>query len=515
MANQEDVFKKVISHAKEYGYIFPSSEIYDGLSAVYDYAQNGVELKKNLREYWWKAMVQLHENIVGIDAAIFMHPTTWKASGHVDAFNDPLIDNKDSKKRYRADTLVEDYVAKIEDKIEKEVAKAQKRFGEAFDKEQFLSTNPKVIEYKERAEAILHRLGKSLEREDLADVKALIEELEIVCPISGTKNWTEVKQFNLMFGTKLGATSEGAMDLYLRPETAQGIFVNFSNVQKTGRMKIPFGIAQTGKAFRNEIVARQFIFRMREFEQMEMQFFIKPGTQQEWYEHWKKTRLKWHISLGLGEENYRFHDLEKLAHYADAACAIEFRFPFGFKELEGIHSRTDFDLGNHEKYSGKKLQYFDPEENRSYVPYVLETSVGLDRLFLAIFSHSLQEETLEDGETRTVLRLPFVLAPTKVAVLPLLKKDELPELALQIFNDLKYDFNVAYDEKDAIGRRYRRQDAVGTPFCITVDHQSKEDNTVTLRHRDTMEQQRVPISALRELILKEVDMNQWLRRISK
>ena len=515
MANQEDVFKKVISHAKEYGYIFTSSEIYDGLSAVYDYAQNGVELKKNLREYWWKAMVQLHENIVGIDAAIFMHPTTWKASGHVDAFNDPLIDNKDSKKRYRADTLVEDYVAKIEDKIEKEVAKAQKRFGEAFDKEQFLSTNPKVIEYKERAEAILHRLGKSLEREDLADVKALIEELEIVCPISGTKNWTEVKQFNLMFGTKLGATSEGAMDLYLRPETAQGIFVNFSNVQKTGRMKIPFGIAQTGKAFRNEIVARQFIFRMREFEQMEMQFFIKPGTQQEWYEHWKKTRLKWHLSLGLGEENYRFHDHEKLAHYADAACDIEFRFPFGFKELEGIHSRTDFDLGNHEKYSGKKLQYFDPEENRSYVPYVLETSVGLDRLFLAIFSHSLQEETLEDGETRTVLRLPFVLAPTKVAVLPLLKKDELPELALQIFNDLKYDFNVAYDEKDAIGRRYRRQDAVGTPFCITVDHQSKEDNTVTLRHRDTMEQQRVPISALRELILKEVDMNQWLRRISK
>lgn len=513
MANQEEIFKKVIAHAKEYGYIFPSSEIYDGLSAVYDYAQNGVELKKNIREYWWKAMVQLNENIVGIDAAIFMHPTTWKASGHVDAFNDPLIDNKDSKKRYRADTLVEDYVAKIEEKIEKEVAKAQKRFGEAFNKEQFLSTNPKVIEYKEKAEAILHRLGKSLEKEDLADVKALIEELEIVCPISGSKNWTEVKQFNLMFGTKLGATSEGAMDLYLRPETAQGIFVNFSNVQKTGRMKIPFGIAQTGKAFRNEIVARQFIFRMREFEQMEMQFFIKPGTQQEWYEHWKKARLAWHLSLGLGEENYRFHPHEKLAHYADAACDIEFRFPFGFKELEGIHSRTDFDLGNHEKYSGKKLQYFDPDENRSYVPYVLETSVGLDRLFLAIFSHSLQEETLEGGETRTVLRLPFVLAPTKVAILPLLKKDELPELALEIFNDLKYDFTVTYDEKDAIGRRYRRQDAVGTPFCITVDHQSKEDGTVTIRHRDTMEQQRLPISSLKDFLQKEVDMNQWLRKI--
>ncbi|WP_298826104.1 glycine--tRNA ligase [uncultured Capnocytophaga sp.] len=555
MANQEDIFKKVISHAKEYGYIFPSSEIYDGLSAVYDYAQNGVELKKNLREYWWKAMVQLHENIVGIDAAIFMHPTTWKASGHVDAFNDPLIDNKDSKKRYRADTLVEDYVAKIENEAEKEFLKLKKKLdvndfndfnecrsffnglmklfiengpglkdydsfkafylSEAKDGETKLDMYDKIFKKLHKAYTTLDFLGKLLEKEDLAGVKTLIENLEIVCPISGTKNWTEVKQFNLMFGTKLGATSEGAMDLYLRPETAQGIFVNFSNVQKTGRMKIPFGIAQTGKAFRNEIVARQFIFRMREFEQMEMQFFIKPGTQQEWYEHWKKTRLNWHLSLGLGAENYRFHDHEKLAHYADAACDIEFRFPFGFKELEGIHSRTDFDLGNHEKYSGKKLQYFDPEENRSYVPYVLETSVGLDRLFLAIFSHSLQEETLEDGETRTVLRLPFVLAPTKVAVLPLLKKDELPELALQIFNDLKYDFNVAYDEKDAIGRRYRRQDAVGTPFCITVDHQSKEDNTVTLRHRDTMEQQRVPISALRELILKEVDMNQWLRKLNK
>lgn len=513
MVNQEDFFKKVISHAKEYGYIFPSSEIYDGLSAVYDYGQNGAELKKNIREYWWKAMVQMNDNIVGIDAAIFMHPTTWKASGHVDAFNDPLIDNKDSKKRYRADVLVEDHVAKIEAKIEKEIAKAEKRFGESFDKEQFITTNAKVIEYKNQAESILKRLAKSLENEDLADVKVLIEELEIACPESGSRNWTDVKQFNLMFGTKLGATADTAMDLYLRPETAQGIFVNFSNVQKTGRMKIPFGIAQTGKAFRNEIVARQFIFRMREFEQMEMQFFIKPGTQQQWYEYWKETRLKWHLSLGMGNENYRFHDHEKLAHYADAACDIEFRFPFGFKELEGIHSRTDFDLGNHEKYSGKKLQYFDPEENKSYVPYVLETSIGLDRMFLAVFSNSLQEETLEGGDTRTVLRLPFVLAPTKVAVLPLLKKDGLPEIAQEIIDDLKFDFNVAYDEKDAVGRRYRRQDAAGTPFCVTVDHQTKEDNTVTLRHRDTMEQVRIPITALREAIAKEVDMRNWLRKI--
>ena len=500
MVNQEDFFKKVISHAKEYGYIFQSSEIYDGLSAVYDYGQNGAELKKNIREYWWKAMVQMNENIVGIDAAIFMHPTTWKASGHVDAFNDPLIDNKDSKKRYRADVLVEDYVAKIEAKIEKEIAKAEKRFGEAFDKEQFITTNARVLEYKQQADIILKRLAKSLENENLADVKALIEELEIACPESGSRNWTDVKQFNLMFGTKLGATTDTAMDLYLRPETAQGIFVNFLNVQKTGRMKIPFGIAQTGKAFRNEIVARQFIFRMREFEQMEMQFFIKPGTQKEWYEHWKETRLKWHLSLGMGNENYRFHDHEKLAHYADAACDIEFKFPFGFKELEGIHSRTDFDLGNHEKYSGKKLQYFDPEENKSYVPYVLETSIGLDRMFLAVFSNSLQEEILEGGETRTVLRLPFVLAPTKVAVLPLLKKDGLPEIAQGIIDELKYDFNVAYDEKDAVGRRYRRQDAAGTPFCVTVDHQTKEDQTVTLRHRDTMEQVRIAILELRNVI---------------
>ncbi|UNZ00097.1 glycine--tRNA ligase [Zhouia spongiae] len=513
MANQDEHFKKVISHAKEYGYVFPSSEIYDGLSAVYDYGQNGVELKKNIRDYWWKAMVQMNDNIVGIDAAIFMHPTTWKASGHVDAFNDPLIDNKDSKKRYRADVLIEDYVAKIEAKIDKEVAKAEKRFGDAFDKEQFLATNPRVLGYKEKGGEIIKRMASSLEKEDLADVKALIEELGIADPETGSKNWTDVKQFNLMFGTKLGASADSAMDLYLRPETAQGIFANFTNVQKTGRMKIPFGIAQTGKAFRNEIVARQFIFRMREFEQMEMQFFIKPGTQKEWYEHWKEARLKWHLSLGLGEDNYRFHDHEKLAHYADAAADIEFKFPFGFKELEGIHSRTDFDLGSHEKFSGKKLQYFDPEENKSYVPYVLETSIGLDRMFLAVFSKALQEETLENDTTRTVLRIPAVLAPTKAAVLPLVKKDGLPEIARKIVGDLQWDFMVAYDEKDAVGRRYRRQDAVGTPFCITVDHQTKEDNTVTIRHRDTMEQKRVAINELGAIIKEEVDVRNWLKKI--
>jgi len=513
MAQQSDQFKKVISHAKEYGFVFPSSEIYDGLSAVYDYAQNGVALKKNIREYWWKSMVQLNENIVGIDSAIFMHPTIWKASGHVDAFNDPLIDNKVSKKRYRADVLVEDYVAKIEAKVEKEISKAAKRFGDSFDEAQFKSTNPRVVGYQEKAVAILKRLGQSLEKEDLVDVKALIEELEISCPESGSRDWTEVKQFNLMFGTKLGASADSAMDLYLRPETAQGIFVNFLNVQKTGRMKLPFGIAQTGKAFRNEIVARQFIFRMREFEQMEMQFFIAPGTQKEWYEHWKEKRLKWHTSLGLGKENYRFHDHEKLAHYADAASDIEFRFPFGFKELEGIHSRTDFDLSSHEKFTGKKLQYFDPERNENYVPYVVETSVGLDRMFLAVFSNALTEEILEDGSSRTVLKLPPALAPTKVAVLPLVKKDGLPELSRSIVDDLKWSFTTAYDEKDAVGRRYRRQDALGTPYCITVDHQSLEDQTVTLRERDSMKQERISITDLKNGITDQVTLENLLRKL--
>jgi len=512
MANQEDIFRKVISHAKEYGYVVQSSEIYDGLSAVYDYTQNGAELKKNIKEYWWKAMVQMHENIVGIDAAIFMHPTTWKASGHVDAFNDPLIDNKDSKKRYRADVLVEDHVAKIEAKIEKEVKKAHKRFGDAFDKTQFLATNPRVLGYQEKIQTVLKRLGKSLEAEDLADVKNLIEELQIVCPVSGSKNWTDVKQFNLMFGTKLGASAETATDLYLRPETAQGIFVNFLNVQKSGRLKIPFGIAQIGKAFRNEIVARQFIFRMREFEQMELQFFIRPGTQMEWYEKWKEMRMKWHLSLGMGEDNYRFHDHEKLAHYADAASDIEFKFPFGFKELEGIHSRTDFDLSSHEKYSGRKLQYFDPELNENYVPYVVETSIGVDRMFLAVLSNSLAEEELENGTTRTVLKIPAVIAPIKAAVLPLIKKDGLPEVAHKIIDELKWDFNVVYDEKDAVGRRYRRQDAAGTPFCITVDHQTLEDQTVTIRHRDSMEQKRIAIDAVNHTIAMEVGMKYWLKK---
>ncbi len=514
MANQEDIFKNIISHSKEYGFIFQSSEIYDGLSAVYDYGQMGAELKKNLREYWWKAMVQMHENIVGIDAAIFMHPTTWKASGHVDAFNDPLIDNKDSKKRYRADVLIEDHVAKIEGKIQKEVDKAKERFGDAFDEAQFKATNARVLENQAKADAILAKFKDALEKNDLEAVRQIIIDCEIVCPISGSKNWTEVRQFNLMFSTSMGAVSEDSNTIYLRPETAQGIFVNFLNVQKSGRMKIPFGIAQTGKAFRNEIVARQFIFRMREFEQMEMQFFVRPGTEMEWYHHWKATRMKWHNSLGFGEANYRFHDHIKLAHYANAACDIEFNFPFGFKELEGIHSRTDFDLKAHEQHSGKKLQYFDPELNQNYVPYVVETSVGLDRLFLAVMSKAFVEEKLEDGTIRTALNLPAFLAPIKVAVLPLLKKDGLPEKAREILDMLKFDHATTYDEKDTIGKRYRRQDAIGTPFCITVDHQSLEDNTVTIRHRDTMAQDRVSIEALVKIVDDKVSFKKALQGLN-
>ncbi len=514
----EDLFKNIISHSKEYGFIFPSSEIYDGLSAVYDYGQLGVELKKNIREYWWKSMTLLHENIVGLDAAIFMHPTTWKASGHIDAFNDPLIDNKDSKKRYRADVLIEDHIAKIESKIEKEIEKAAKRFGETFDAAMYRSTNPRVLEYQKKAEEINSRFKTALENNNLTEVKQIIEDCEIVCPISGSRNWTDVRQFNLMFSTQMGSVSEDAGTIYLRPETAQGIFVNFLNVQKTGRMKIPFGIAQTGKAFRNEIVARQFIFRMREFEQMEMQYFVKPGTEMQWYTSWKETRMKWHSSMGFPASKYRFHDHIKLAHYANAACDIEFEFPFGFKELEGIHSRTDFDLKSHEQHSGKKLQYFDPEENKSYVPYVVETSIGLDRMFLALISHAYKTETLEDGSTRDVLSLPAFLAPVKAAILPLVKKDGLPEKASEIMELLKFDHLCQYDEKDSIGKRYRRQDAIGTPFCITVDHDaidssSSNYNTVTIRHRDTMQQERVSIDQLPAIVEEKVSIKKMLRSL--
>ena len=513
MDKKEDKLKEIISHAKEYGYVFPSSEIYDGLSATYDYGQLGAELKNNIKQYWWKAMVQMHEEIVGLDAAIFMHPKTWKASGHVDAFNDPLIDNKDSKKRYRADVLVEDYIEKYRDKIKKEVAKGQKRFGDGFDENQFLATNPNVKRNQAKIDELEARLSAVLEKDDLEGLKSLIDELEIACPLSGSKNWTEVRQFNLMFATELGSLAGDSSKIYLRPETAQGIFVNFLNVQKTGRMKIPFGIAQIGKAFRNEIVARQFIFRMREFEQMEMQYFVRPGEELKWYEYWKEKRTKWHQALGLGEEFYRHHDHIKLAHYANAASDIEFDFPMGFKELEGIHSRTDFDLRKHEEFSGKKLQFFDPELNKNYIPFVVETSVGLDRMFLAVLSASLKKEELGDGSERVVLSIPPALAPYKVAVMPLTKKDGLPDKAREIIDGLKFDFNCQYDEKDSIGKRYRRQDAIGTPYHVTVDHQTLEDDTVTIRDRDTMQQERVSISNLHQIINEKVSMRKLLEYI--
>lgn len=515
MAQQEELFKKIVSHCKEYGFVFPSSEIYDGLAAVYDYGQYGVELKNNLKQYWWKSMTLLHDNIVGLDSAIFMHPKIWQASGHVDAFNDPLIDNKDSKKRYRADVLLEEYMAKLEDKADKEVAKARKRFGDDFDEKLYRETNPRVKGYLEELEKLHQDYTTALEQNDLKRLRELIIEKKIVCPISGTCNWTDVRQFNLMFSTEMGSTSEGSMRVYLRPETAQGIFVNFLNVQKTGRMKLPFGIAQVGKAFRNEIVARQFIFRMREFEQMEMQFFVTPGEELKWFEYWKALRMKWHKAIGLGDECYRYHDHEKLAHYANAATDIEYKMPFGFKEVEGIHSRTNYDLSRHEDFSGKKMRYFDPQTNESYIPYVVETSIGVDRLFLSVMCGAYCEETTENGETRVVLKLHPALAPIKLAVLPLVRKDGLDEKARSVAEQLRFNFACQYDEKDSIGKRYRRQDAIGTPYCITIDHQTLEDDTVTIRDRDTMAQERIPISNLVNVIGERTDLTNLLKSIAE
>ncbi|GAA4302232.1 glycine--tRNA ligase [Compostibacter hankyongensis] len=476
MANDQHKLQAIIAHSKEYGFVFPSSEIYDGLGAVYDYGQYGAQLKKNIRDYWWKSMTQLQENIVGIDAAIFMHPTTWKASGHVDNFSDPMIDNKDSKKRYRVDHLLEARADKLEEE------------GKA-----------------DAARLLIGKMEQLLSADDLPGLKTLILEEGIVCPLSGTANWTDVRQFNLMFSTQLGSVAGEAGEIYLRPETAQGIFVNFLNVQKTGRMKIPFGIAQTGKAFRNEIVARQFIFRMREFEQMEMQFFVRPGTELDWYAHWKETRMQWHRSLGIPEDKLQFHDHAKLAHYANAAVDIEYNFPIGFKEVEGIHSRTDYDLRRHQEFSGKKIQYFDPEINKNYIPYVVETSVGLDRTFMMVLSEAYAEEEVATADpakkdTRTLLKLPPRLSPVKLAVLPLVKKDGLPEIARTLMDECKQQFHCIYEEKDSIGKRYRRQDAIGTPFCVTIDHQTREDQTVTIRYRDSLQQDRLPISMISQLV---------------
>ena len=512
--NENDSLKKIISHCKAFGFIFQSSEIYDGLSAVYDYGPLGVELKNNLKTYWWKSMINLERNIVGLDSAIFMDSKTWEASGHVDAFNDPLIDNKDSKKRYRADVLVENYLSKIDSKIQKEISKGEKRFGENFDKEEYVKTNPRVIKYSDQYNKVSTKLANLLSSSDLNGLKKLIDELDIKDPVSGTSNWTDVKQFNLMFSTEVGSNVDNTKKLYLRPETAQGIFVNFLNVVNSTRSKVPFGIAQIGKAFRNEIIARQFIFRMREFEQMEMQFFVRPGPELEWYEKWKEIRLKWHQSLGLGNDLYRFHDHKNLAHYANAACDIEFKFPMGFKELEGIHSRTDFDLKKHQEKSNKKMVYFDQKSGSSFIPYVVETSIGLDRLFLSVLSSCYVEEKLDDGSNRVFLNLPFEISPVKCAVLPLNDKDGLSEKSLDIFDMLKYKFNCQLDSKDSIGKRYRRQDAIGTPLCITVDYDSLEDNSVTVRNRDNMSQERVKVDNLISFIDDKTSLINLLKKSS-
>lgn len=470
MNNADKTMDKIVALCKGRGYVYPGSEIYGGLANTWDYGPLGVEFKNNVKKAWWKKFIQESKYNVGLDCAILMNPETWVASGHVGGFSDPLMDCKECKSRHRADKLIEDFAHE----------KGEDITVDGWSKE-------KMVEY--------------------------ITENNIVCPKCGKQNFTDIREFNLMFKTFQGVTEDSSSVVYLRPETAQGIFVNYLNVQKTGRMKVPFGIAQIGKAFRNEIVARQFIFRMREFEQMEMQFFVKPGTELDWFKKWKEIRLKWHKALGFGDASYRYHDHDKLAHYANAATDIEFLMPFGFKEVEGIHSRTNFDLSQHEKFSGKSIKYFDPELNESYTPYVIETSIGVDRMFLSIMSASYCEEQLENGESRVVLKLPAALAPVKLAVMPLVKKDGLPEKAREVIDSLKFHFHCQYDEKDSIGKRYRRQDAIGTPYCVTVDHQTLEDNCVTLRNRDTMQQERVAISELNNIIADRVSITSLLKTL--
>ncbi|MDZ7807635.1 MAG: glycine--tRNA ligase [Gracilimonas sp.] len=471
-----DNLDKIVSLAKARGFIFQSSEIYGGLSAVYDYGPLGVELKRNIRDAWWKEMTRRHDNIVGIDAAIFMHPKVWEASGHVGGFNDPMIDDKQSKKRYRADMIIEQHIEKL-----------------------------RKDEKHEEANAIQEKLDSCGSRKSMTeDLYEIIMENEIRAPESGAFDWTEVRQFNLMFKTQFGSTSTEEDGVYLRPETAQGIFVNYKNVLDTARVTIPFGIAQTGKAFRNEVVARQFVFRMREFEQMEMQYFVKPGTDEDEYEKWLEKRLEWHKMMGIREENLRTapHPEDKLAHYARAAADIQYKYPIGWQEVEGIHNRTDFDLAQHAEFSGKKLDYYDQKNQERFVPYVIETSVGLDRLTLMVLCDAYREEEV-DGDTRTVLKMNPKLAPVQVGIFPLIKKDKLQDLAHKIEEDLREEFAVMYDESGSIGKRYRRLDEAGTPFCVTVDFdgvESEGEDTVTIRYRDDMSQDRVPVSRLAEVI---------------
>lgn len=471
---------KIVSLAKRRGFVFQSSEIYGGLNGCWDYGPLGVEMLNNLKQQWWREMT-FRENVEGLDASILMHPRVWEASGHVENFTDPMVDCRECKSRFRLDTLFDE----LSVKKKKEVLRA---------------LEPERYAGQQKDEVIVEAFDRVLSQDQ---VQSTILRL-LTCPTCGNKGtFTEARKFNLMFKTFVGPVEDSSAVVYLRPETAQGIFVNFLNVQSSSRQKIPFGIAQIGKAFRNEINTKNFLFRTREFEQMEMQFFVKPGTDDEWFEYWRGERMRWFTSLGMRPEKLRWHQhpKEKLAHYAKDAYDIEYEFPFGWGEIEGIHNRTDFDLSRHEEYSGKAMRYFDEETKEKYIPYVIETSAGASRSFMAFLIDAYAEEeapTAEGGmELRTVLKLHPKLAPIKVAIFPLVNREGMPEVARKIEQDLRPHFKVFYDDSGAVGRRYRRQDEAGTPFCVTVDSQTLADQTVTVRDRDSMKQDRVAIAQLR------------------
>ncbi|HOP50550.1 MAG TPA: glycine--tRNA ligase [Ignavibacteriales bacterium] len=477
---KNDVLDKVISLAKRRGFVFQSSEIYGGLNGCYDYGPLGVELLKNIKEEWWKFFTY-RDDVEGLDAAILMHPRVWEASGHVENFTDPMVDCKQCKARFRLDHLAENIADKKKEKLIEELLNV-------------LNDDEKQIVNNIQADDLNDKFTKILEDKILSS-KCLAE---INCPQCGNKgSFTAARQFNLMFKTFIGPVEDSSNVVYLRPETAQGIFVNFNNVLNASRQKLPFGIAQIGKAFRNEINTKNFLFRTREFEQMEMQYFVRPSEDMKFYEYWKEQRINWFKSLGMTPSKLRFHDhpQNKLAHYAKAATDIEYEFPFGWGEIEGIHNRTDFDLSRHQQYSGKSQLYFDDETKEKFIPYIIETSAGASRSFMAFLIDAYNEEDV-NGETRVVMKFHPKLAPIKAAIFPLVNKDGMPEVAKKIESMLRPYFKVFYDDKGAVGRRYRRQDEVGTPYCITVDTQTLEDNTVTVRDRDTMEQERVSIDKL-------------------
>lgn len=493
--NRSEILDKIVSLAKRRGFVFQSSEIYGGLNGCWDYGPLGVELLRNIKEEWWRSMTY-RDDVEGIDASILMHPKVWEASGHVENFTDPMIDCKQCKARFRLDVLSE----MINEKKKKKAIEDLKTA--------IINTPPLIEQYnillktsEERSEDFFNIL---IENSELSP--KLLHELN--CPQCGNKNtFTSARQFNLMFETYIGPVKNTSAVVYLRPETAQGIFVNFSNVQGSSRQKLPFGIAQLGKAFRNEINTKNFLFRTREFEQMEMQYFVKPVDDKKWYDFWKEERIKWFKELGMTGNKLRFHDhpKEKLAHYAKEATDIEYEFPFGWGEIEGIHNRTDFDLSRHEQFSGKSLKYFDEESKEKFVPFIIETSAGASRSFMAFFIDAYYEEMVRD-EMRSVLKFHPRLAPIKAAILPLVNKDGMPEISQKIETDLRKNFRIFYDDKGAVGRRYRRQDEAGTPYCITVDTQTIEDQTVTVRDRDSMEQIRISVDKISEYLREKLKL---------